>query len=83
MPANPNQTSDLSDLISEIEEILRVQLDEEEKRLLTEKKLLTVILEESAPASFTEKAATDLTSLFTTSFIQDFVPTLNTVITTD
>jgi hypothetical protein len=73
------KSSDLEEVIAVIAGDLRVALELEEMRLLEQKELLTVIFEE-LDDSFITKSATDITETFTSSFVQDFVPTLNTAI---
>ena len=73
MPQDQGQLSDLSDLVGQLEGEIKEELDNEEKRLLQERDLLKEIYTQVV-GEFTEKSATDLTTLYVVSLVRDLAP---------
>lgn len=76
----PTVLNDMSDIVDLIGGQLRQLIEAEEKRLLEEKELLQIVYQESTGTPFSSKSATDLTSLFATTFIDELVPALSSTV---
>ena len=67
--------SDVADLVDAIENEIKSAIEDEEKRLLEEKELQQEIYTQVI-GEFEEKAATDLTVLYTVALVKDLAPDL-------
>ena len=74
------EVNDMADVVDVIEAELKEIIDDEEKRLLDDKALLLLVYKESTGDDFVDKTAVALTTSFTTSFIDDFVPEMSAAI---